>query len=258
MAVGVIALMASTVSAKTYTLTYTGFLTSGTDTSGVFGDAGSDLTHDAYTAVFMYDTALGTQAGSTAIYNQICGGEDTAGTGCLVSGVLTPVNGALTINDITEQLLGTSYGSAATGYDTYNPPFTSADTIDLTGGRMNYLSDYASGFDVVPSSLQATLAKTISTNLLDFQIGGGGAEASGRSEIVNGDSVVGTPGTVMITADGVAEPKTWLMMLVGFGGLGVARRVARRKPLSAALPGELHKDLPRLSDHGLKSAIAST
>lgn len=59
-ALAAIAFASGAASAKVYTITFTGFLGSGTDTSGVFGTAGADLTHDAYTAAFRYDTSLGT------------------------------------------------------------------------------------------------------------------------------------------------------------------------------------------------------
>jgi hypothetical protein len=43
-------------------------------------------------------------------------------------------------------------------------------------------------------------------------------------------SVVGTPSLGLLVSAAIPEPMTWIVMLLGLGGLGAALRVQRRAP----------------------------
>lgn len=93
-----LALSPSATRADIVTVTITGTVLSGTDTSGLFGAAGGDLSDRAYSLVYRFDTSLGNTR-SEATFTDLYGGTNIKCpvTGCsLVSPLLDSV---LTINN---------------------------------------------------------------------------------------------------------------------------------------------------------------
>ena len=91
-AAAVIALaLPASAGAAIVTVTYTGQITSGGDTTGVFGAENTDLTGDSYVAQYVFNTALGTQV-HLPQQNTISGGILTGDTDPALSATLT-ING---------------------------------------------------------------------------------------------------------------------------------------------------------------------
>jgi hypothetical protein len=72
-----------------------------------------------------------------------------------------------------------------------------------------------------------------------FNLGGGGTNASGTVLNDSANDPGGFPGTlgsnnISLSVTAVPEPATWAVMLVGFGGLGVAMRSRRKQAAAAA------------------------
>lgn len=145
--------------------------------------------------------------------------------GCAANVVPSPVGGSLMISGVTKAFSGATNGAVQTGYPgDIGGGVLIADTIDLTADNSNYLSASATDVESLPTSFETTLARAPDTNVFSFQfVNTAGAYASGNSS--------GTS-TVEISAS-VPEPATWLLMLSGFGGIGLARRAAQRRQATA-------------------------
>ena len=149
------------------------------------------------------------------------------------------------------------YGFSGNGYDTENMvglndssdvyrvvdtmTFTFATPVNSVGGYLNW----------VPSNAPVTIAAYDSSNtLLDSLV-----VSSGGLNLVTPNSFYGflestadissftlTDGYVGVLSGlngnvitgGVPEPATWAMMLVGFGGLGIAMRTRRKQAAASA------------------------
>ena len=107
----------------------------------------------------------------------------------------------------------------------------------LVDGAITGLSSYA-GADNTLYSVGVNTNNQVSFGGVSFSVGGEGYNLytyGGRTWLLAssidpvGYPQNGTPGTFSVT---VPEPSTWAMMLVGFGGLGVAMR-SRRRPAAA-------------------------
>ena len=78
----------------------------------------------------------------------------------------------------------------------------------------------------------ATDAFTLALNNVVNNVGGAGPVLNGKSfESFKADA----SGTFTGTLSAVPEPASWAMILVGFGGLGMAMRAQRKKPALAAV-----------------------
>ena len=177
-------------------------------------------------------------AGAAIAIAALCGltaaGEASAAD--LLSGSVTITNNSPTVSSI----LGTGSGPTTGVVDVsgFNFSFT-GNTITYTDG---YTGAYTSvgptlpafngfvltfsgvpnifGVTLDPSSQQTpTLWSSANTVYAEFN---GGPQVAGATSVFD-----------VSFSNGVPEPATWAMMLVGFGGLGAAMRGSRRKQSSA-------------------------
>lgn len=93
--------------AATMQVTYSGMISSGVDTSGLFGAAQGDLGGVAYVLSFLYDTGIGGVDLSMPLFETLSGGSST--------GVLpAPVNASLRVNGTDVMLSGAYRGYFST------------------------------------------------------------------------------------------------------------------------------------------------
>jgi hypothetical protein len=210
------------------TVTYTGVVTSGGDTTGVFGAPNTDLTGDSYAARYVFNTSLGTQIHSP---------HQSLISGGLVTGDTDPaLSVTLTINGVAVPI-GVDYWSelAADHLANINDFLAYASHSIQTPTVFNY--DYISnGFSHINLDPSASLPIEPDQPFF-FQIGGD--HASGYFHIMHIDEVTGAvemaaagnfhPQTYQVEVSFTPEPAAWMLMLGGFGGLGLAlrRRTAR-------------------------------
>ena len=215
-----LALAATPAEAATFFVDYTGIVTSGFDAEGLFGNIGTGLRGQNFTAHYLFDTSLGSRS---------TGPEEDDVQGYLES---SPSLGAtLTIGNRTMELNGAWYGEDHTDsvqrYDnlggigeTPNGPFKTA------------LSNlvYFTNSSPFPRSLDTAFSIDIS-NYSEFQNYGSftydsGTTANFLNLIISGAPVT-IAGPVPITA--VPEATTWATMLIGFGAIGFAMRRGKAK-----------------------------
>jgi len=208
------ALLSTSAFADIVTETYTGTVSNGLDAAGLFGSKNADLSGFTYTATYVFDTAVPTAA-------HISTGADFSTFG---GGVNTPaVSAAMTINGHTFTTNGSSHAEldasniSSGSFRTYaqaNPAFSQFD---------NFLStqDPAAPY---PTSLTSPFTYTY------HAVGTSSAYGSFK---IGGDSLSLSPTTVTL-ADGVPEPSTWAMMILGFAGVGFMAYRRKSKPALVA------------------------
>ena len=237
--IGSLALAAFTgpASAATILITYEGTVSSGTDATGLFGMAGSDLTGLSYTAAYTltYPTA-GAREQSLPTIRSYWGGEGYAGNPA------TPLSGSFMINGTTIDVAGQFYGlvqklnrHGGTTDRLYSGVF---DRYNLGGVQID---------NSLSSGLGSSVADFLSTTnfeqelVYDFQPGDHSNGAFRfRSNDLDQQTVLQDAGgslhadrlTVRL-AGAVPEPATWAFMIFGFGVIGAAMR--RRKKQSAKI-----------------------
>jgi hypothetical protein len=187
---------------------FSGTLSSGTDTTGVFGTPGADLTNDAITGTFSYDTSLLSQS--------VVGSQNTA-TGTSL-GALTVT---ITIGSFSHTF--TDNTSSSVFLDD-----SSASEVTLmnanSGGGMseNFFLD-ASDL-ITPFILSTDLTAPFSTNDPFSSSGTFFINDTGPSVVAGGAFTLGT-----LTVQAVPEPTGLAVLMVGIGGIMARRtRVARR------------------------------
>ena len=219
-------MFAGAAGAAEWVATYKGVVNGGYDATGVFGDAGTDLSGKAFTATFRYDLGLGSVTASPT-------GEmaDLA----VLEAVLYVGDGAYNFGSGFENHIQTStdslypngpgyvYHAVSTDFFA-SPLFYFFESLTLAGGA------------AAPAFLGQAVAETAIVNpgdggpadyvgffSIDSNFLGSGANAFGdlRPESY---SVAEAP------TGGVPEPATWGLMILGFGAAGVSLR--RRRALA--------------------------
>jgi hypothetical protein len=205
-------------SAAIITATTTGILTSGYDTTGVFGPHLTDLTGAKYKLIFTFDTSVG-QLLKTPSSSTLRGG---ATTGSYVS----PGTALLQING----------GQYLIPNDNYSVDIANAGVNTLQS--VDYQGFDSSGLQIDDSATQEADGVGFSGDLIPPPAGNLCALAKCTSSfgifevvpasgyLLNYAQGVLQPRTYYITSapGDVPEPATWAMMLVGFAALGAALR----------------------------------
>jgi hypothetical protein len=206
-----------TAQAVTINVEAIGTFTDGTDQTGVFGAAGTNLTGLSVVMDYQFDTTLGTTHVSPG-FTEILGGSSYGTTTPLITSTVTVEGTSVSISGVSyswmvdHNLGGTivhQYVTAESG----------------TTGSAIFLS---SGSGSIPDSLTTPFSAT-------FPAGGSNGNANGefvigRSGVVDGHFVSqnasGGFNISEITVNNgpilsaVPEPSTWAMMLLGFAGIG--------------------------------------
>lgn len=248
--VGAAMMAAMPARAATYIITYTGHVSSGYDSTGVFGSINADLTGVAYKSVYTLTYQLpGAYYYDDGVVGSAFGGQ--------VYGAPTPVSADLTINGVTKTVSGNYLGAASqhnkfpplpsgslpNGYDEISHD---AEDNQLIGN--NYLISfvrnniYSTSNNIISTSnITSSLNYSVQNgdisdgffryNLYDYRSGTQIEYAQG-SLVADNVTIIpfSSPSGGDESSGAVPEPATWAMMIVGLGAVGATMRGnARRK-----------------------------
>ena len=222
--VAISAMATASAAQATITITYTGTVSSGTDQTGALFTAGSSLAGKGFTATFLIDE---TTPGATV--NQTPTQQNVSG-----SGGANPVQGFLTIDGAPTIHFGDTSGSNKRWDETWLDYLESrANNTPNTPGFYTYenlffyLNNYSNGVSFYPNGVNYTVqpqdvgSGSFVLQTLDFQTFQNVRYVSGSLAIQNV--------SIANAVAAVPEPGTWAMMLIGFGGIGLAMSRRRRR-----------------------------
>ncbi|HEX4179366.1 MAG TPA: PEPxxWA-CTERM sorting domain-containing protein [Caulobacteraceae bacterium] len=193
---------AAPAAANIITFSYSGRITDGMDVPGIFGTPGADLTGDKITAVFIFDTALGTRTTVPGVSDSLIGGS------AAIPPSITPlVDATITVNNGKPVSIGGELGASVT----------------TEAGLFNFALATQDNADFVSASVEtADAPASLDIPFIPHGSGGGSFSLEGL------DPSSGLP--VNVTGDfAIPEPATWAMLLLGLGGIGVAMRRGRER-----------------------------
>jgi hypothetical protein len=210
------ALLSTSAFADIVTETYTGTVM-GTDYAGYFGTAGSDLSNTSFTATYIFDTNhTGSDQYSTSFIEYTKGfnlNSPAISASLAINGqTLTFATNGIYYSELLAQNLATS------GY------FQSFAQVHSNSGAD--LSNYIYTND--PNAPNLTVLTTPFNYTLNTQY----SYDNSNSFQYWSDNLTLLPTTVTLT-DGVPEPSTWAMMILGFAGIGFMT-YRRKSPASMA------------------------
>jgi hypothetical protein len=209
-------LVSTSAFADIVTETYTGTVM-GTDYAGYFGTAGSDLSNTIFTATYVFDT---NHSGSIQDSNNNIKSTRGFNLNSPAISASLAINGQI----LTFTANGIYYSQLLVQNLATSGHFQSfAQVHSLSGADLNnyiYTNDPSAPGNL--SSLTTPFSYTLNTqysydnsNLFQY----------------SSDNLTLLPTTVTLT-DGVPEPSTWAMMILGFAGVG-AMTYRRRKQTAA-------------------------
>jgi hypothetical protein len=204
----------SQASAAIMDVTYTGWVTSGTDTLGVFG--GGSLVGLSWVATYTFDTTLGYWY-SSSNYNEAWGGYSKG------AGHPSPVlSSMITINGVGRAVDGSYFGQdLGYNFDYNNERIFSRQNHmaeNYNYGHHEYLEHSIYNYiGLLPASITTPFTYTVN----------GSDNASGEYYLWKGTipERISAHLATLTVSDHVAavpEPSTWAMMLLGFAGVGFA------------------------------------
>ncbi len=235
--------LAAPASAEVMTLKFSGSISSGEDTTGVFGLAGQSAVGQSFLATITFETNNGTLTEQDADSYGFSNLKGVYSDSHLVTDVTMTINGVTksftpnwdgrigqSINkdsgSISESLFARAYSSQAyfTG-DIYH--------TDLTDKSISAYTSYAAGPVTIASYKNAFQTKALTILSYNF-----------TREVYNGSIYDGVPfdsfyerasfGLLVGGVSAAPEPGTWAMLLLGFGGIGASLRGGRRKAIATA------------------------
>ena len=203
---------AAQASAAVVTGRFTGIISNGYDTQGVFGRTGGSLTGLGYTATFKYNPENGLRTTIPVSYDEVHGGT--------VHGVASPVlSYVLRINGIDDAF--------AMGYDS---------AVVATAGTSFYLlSNHfsASGQQYMGNVVEGAASGDLDSPIWTTDTVSGPSYGYAYKDDAGGYRLYYAAFDAQSVAFAVPEPTSWALMIVGFAGVGAALR-NRRKGLVAA------------------------
>jgi hypothetical protein len=214
--------VASTASASIVTVTVDGAVSSGFDTSGVFG--GGNLASDPFQAVFTFDTSVPATSLSSPSTNFIFGGTS-------IPSVSPSLGASITINGDTATIAGSYYGEIWASSGNFEQIDTAYDaSSNVNGYDNNTITIDSYGLGLQPGTINQLIPTTSVYGNGLVQIDNGNYTTH---ELQNAYAYL-APSSITETV-AVPESSTWTIMLAGmvsFGGLVLHRR---RKQLRANL-----------------------
>ena len=204
--------------------TYSGTVSDGFDTSGVFGVANTNLTGASWVAIFTYDKLLGGLQVSGADFDESYGGQ-----GYGQSGQSPVTNVSITINGVTKSISGEWASHALTA----TSPAVAHYGEDLVDDDATYMVHFIS-LNATPHGAPASLDKNfapVTTTLTDSAAGwftydyASGKLSESATAILDGSADYAV-------SSAAPEPASWALLIAGFGMVGVMLR--RRRGFATA------------------------
>ncbi|WP_293677517.1 PEPxxWA-CTERM sorting domain-containing protein [uncultured Phenylobacterium sp.] len=231
--------LAAPSSAVVMTATYTGTVASGDDNHGTFF-GGAHSSHfagdEAFTAVFIYDTALGIHTGDGILDDRIRGGIGAPG-----GGPSPMLSASLTIKGLTIDL--------PVGFDDSVRAQSEAFFLGFRPGLVTHTSDFRTSipdldrqYTLSVGAFIPTPASVEATHDLDIDLGGSFflidqsrltpsiGPADGSHAISAYGQLRATHLRVESAAAAVPEPAQWSLMILGFAASGALLRRRRGAP----------------------------
>jgi hypothetical protein len=249
-AVAVLTIIGATseVSASLVYVTYTGVMASGTDISGIFGPAYSNLSGSPFTVVYTVDLAKGFFYDDGHGFEQIYGGSST-----LYS---SPISAVLTINDTNWTFSG-DYYSKEYASNPQTPPYDSSEFIEVYGENVDTaVTDQLTNNNgsPLPGSLSTpfsyvfdnkyTISSAESFNISSY---GGGAHGVLQSQCVSVSLDAG--GTCPAAVPAVPIPPAFPLFVGAVGGLWI---FGRQRVRSAAKALSAHMGVGKVRAAGAR------
>jgi hypothetical protein len=207
------ALLSTSAFADIVTETYTGTVI-GTDYAGYFGTPGSDLSNATFTATYVFDTNRGSTAGSNNVITSTRGfnlNSPAISASLAINGqTLTFTTNGIYYSQLLVQNLATS------GHFQSLAQVHSISGADLTNYIYTNDPNAPNNLSLLTTPFSYTLnTQYIYDNSNPFQYWS--------------DNLTLLPTTVTLT-NGVPEPSTWAMMILGFAGVGFMAYRRKSKP----------------------------
>lgn len=205
-AAAVAGLLAFSAQASILTVTFNGTVSSGNDTTNLFGMSGGSLVGQSYNLVYTLDSGIMNVGGT--------GGTDPGSYHDLSKGGNQPtITATMTINSIAQTFASTYY-TAETRQLGSNP--YQSFQIALYTSNSNYIFQ-----SIYAPNVYSSLDPTSDINFVGA--GNGSFNVGGEMLGLQSTSLTQTSAA----ASAVPEPATWGMMLIGFGAIGASLRGRR-------------------------------
>ena len=188
-ALGLVLLTPLAAGAMVVTGTFGGVLSGGTDTNGVFGTAGGDLSGQNLIGAFTYDTSL--------LSGPVGGPYRGTGPGAITA-TLTMNSITYTFADLTSSSLYLDPGSSEVTVQTASSGTGTSDTFYLDAA--DFLTPFVTSGDPAQQSFVAPVGDPFFTALGSFQVGGSAAY---------GDF---TLTSLSVAPASVPEPGSWVLI----------------------------------------------
>lgn len=206
-------------------VTYTGTVSSGYDSAGIFGDPGQNITGDSYSATFVFDPEIGRIQSSNSDYAR---GGAYMGTGSPM------LESTVTINGKTQIIYGGYYSSVYAA--SLASGFSEMQQVaqDYNDGKLRSIdSTIFNTLGTFPISLTAPFGPYAvrSTDTVRVIVDFDNLDAFGGNSL--GRDAYALIDISMVTISAVPELTTSVMLFLGFAGLGF---MAYRQAKSAGGP----------------------
>jgi hypothetical protein len=218
--VGLLSVTSTIVHANVFEVTFTGTVSSGTDISGIFAPAGTDMTGASFVSHYAFDTSLGTHDFDGAIGPGLLG-ERVAG-GTAVSTSFPALAASITINGVTFSISGN-----------YDAGLLADCLAPCTPGSGSGFGAAALGSANGPDLLeQFTTTNLLLSRLLSFSY-----SLQPGDHVSGSEFALSSSGTTLFLAESAVTlsetplPAALPLFVTGLGALGV---IGRRRKLKTS------------------------